>query len=127
MKFCQPHWDKLRAAVESRGLGHLIAANGRDAHARAVAELQGRSERDDFDPLMAAHWMIVHAVQQRIGLALFFGEDVCPVCEGIKTNEGVVDPKLGRVYTPEEEESYWIDGPANAVLDEARRLGFMAA
>lgn len=127
MKFCQRHWDTLRVAVESRGLGHLIAANGRDAHARAVAELQGHAERDDFDPLMNAHWMIVSVVQQRIGLALFFGEDICPVCEGIKTNEGVVDPKLNRIYTPEEEESYWIEGPADAVLAEARRLGLVAA
>lgn len=126
MKFCQPHWDKLRAAVESRGLGHLVAANGRDAHARAVAELQGHAEVDDFDPLMTAHWMIVGVVQQRVGLALFFGDAICPVCEGIKTNEGHVDAKLGRVYTPEEEESYWIDGPADAVLADAKRLGLVA-
>jgi hypothetical protein len=126
MKFCQPHWDKLRTAIGSRGLGHLIAANGRDALARTVAELKGTAERDDYDPLMAAHWMIVSVVQERIGLALYFG-DVCPVCEGIKTNEGVVDPKLGRVYTPDEEESYWIDGPADAVLGYCRANGLVEA
>jgi hypothetical protein len=57
MKMCQPHWERLKAAVESRGLGHLIAANGRDAAARAAAELKGTDEVDDYDPLMAATWM----------------------------------------------------------------------
>lgn len=126
MKFCQPHWNALRDAIERRGLSHLIAKSGEDAAKRAVAELKGTATDHTLDPLMAAHWMIVGKVTERVGLALY-GGDFCPVCEGIKTNEGVVDPKLDRVYTPEEEESYWIDGPADAVLQECRDKGLVLA
>jgi hypothetical protein len=114
MKYCQPHWDKLCAAIDSRQLGRLLAAKDSDARARAIAALQ------------TVHWMIVSAVRTRSGLALFYG-DLCPVCEGIKSNAGLVDPHLGRVYTPAEEEAYWIDGPADAVLDIARNLGLADA
>jgi hypothetical protein len=126
MKFCQPHWDKLGEAIKARGLNHLVAANDREAHARTVADLKGESDLSDYDPLMDAHWMIVGATQRRIGLALFFG-DVCPVCAGIETNAGMVDPKLGRMFTAEDEESYWIDGPADAVLAFCREHGIAEA
>lgn len=117
MKFCQPHWDALRAAVESRGLGHLIAANGRDALARTVAELEGRDEPDDFDPLMSAHWMIAGRATDVLGLAIFTG-DYCPVCELLKVTP---PPPEGHRYATNE--AYFIDGPADAVLAEAQARG----
>lgn len=117
MKFCQPHWDALREAINARGLGHLVAVNGRDAHARAVAELKGEADVSDFDPLMAAHNMILSRATQDFGLALFTG-DYCPVCEYLK------------VYPPPAPDSKWasndeyfIEGPADAVLEIARELG----
>lgn len=121
MKFCQPHWDALRAAIESRGLGHLVAANGRDVFARMVAELEGRSDVDDFDPLMGAHNLIISKVMQGGGLYLMTG-DYCPVCEFCKH---VPPPPAGHRYPTNE--AYMIDGPADAMLEEARRLGLFPA
>ena len=119
MKFCQSHWDALKTAVESRGMGHLIAANGRDAHARMVAELEGRAEVDDFEPLMAAHNMILSHAIEWVGLGLFAG-DLCPVCEMLKTY-----PPIPEGHRYASNESYLIDGPADAVLEIAREAGIM--
>lgn len=121
MKFCQPHWDALRAAIDTRGLGHLVSANGRDVHARMVAELEGRAEADDFDPLMAAHNMIVSHVMKGGGLYLLTG-DYCPVCEFCKH---VPPPPDGHRYATNE--SYMIDGPADAVLEIATHRGLYPA
>lgn len=123
MKFCQPHWDALKLAVESRGLGHLIAANGRDAMARAVAELKGTDEPDDFDPLMAAHWMISGKALEMGGLYLMTG-GYCPICEVVKHHPA----DCGKPdCTPESYERWWIDGPADAVLAEARARRLVSA
>ncbi len=120
MKMCQPHWDALRAAVESRGLGYLIAANSRDAHARAVSELQGKSEADDFDPLVAAHNMIWSKSIETFGLGIM--GDFCPVCEFLKV---CPLPPTGHKYATND--SYFIDGPADAVLEIAKELKLFPA
>lgn len=123
MKFCQPHWDRLKDAIESRGLGHLIAANGRDAHARAVAELKGENDLSDYDPLMSAHWQIVREVQDWLAysggnpLSLYFG-DVCPICEALKTY-----PPIPAGHRYASNESYFIDGPADAALAFCQQSG----
>lgn len=126
MKVCPSHWAKLRRAIDARGMTPLVARNGSEALERSVEELRGEAAEPSLDPLMAAHNMIVAAVIQRVGLQLFVG-DQCPVCVGIKTNEGVIDPELERAYTAEEEESYWIDGPAGAVLDIVKRSPALCA
>jgi hypothetical protein len=117
MKFCQPHWDALRTAVEARGLGHLIAANGRDAVARTVADFAGRADVSDFDPLMSAHWMIAERATQVLGLALYCG-DLCPVCELLTVTP---PPPPGHRYATND--AYFIDGPADAVLARCQELG----
>lgn len=114
MKFCQPHWDSLRTAINARGLEYLVAANGRDAHARAVAELEGRGEAADFDPLMTAHNMILSHAMDWVGLALFTG-DFCPVCELLK-----VYPPIPEGHRYKTNDSYLIDGPADVVLEMAK-------
>lgn len=66
MKFCQDHWDKLRKAIEDRGLGDLIASDGNVAMKRQVDQLQRANEDKEtitlanYDPLMAAMWAIVN-------------------------------------------------------------------
>lgn len=123
MKFCQPHWDRLLEAIESRGLGHLIAANGREALARTVAEVEGKNDLSDYDPLMSAHWAIVSEAQNWLAysggdpLSLFFG-DVCPVCETLKTY-----PPIPEGHRYASNESYFIDGPADAALEFCRANG----
>ena len=127
MKFCQPHWNKLRAAIDARGLGHLGAKSGAEAVEAIVLELEGRPKEAMPDPLMTAHNMIVQAVGNRVGIVELIAETYgpCPVCVGMKTNEGAPDSVTGRIFTPEEEESYWIDGPADAVLAIFAREGLV--
>jgi hypothetical protein len=83
-----------------------------------VAELRGTSEADDFDPLMAAHNMIMAHVAPAAPYIMY--GDYCPVCEFCAHVE---PPPAGHRYATNE--SYMIDGPADAVADEARRLGLM--
>lgn len=120
MKICQEHWDKLKAAIDARSMGHLVAANGRDAFARAVSELKGTAEVDDFDPLMAAHNMIAGYCLDVIGLALMVG-DLCPVCEILKDYPPI---PAGHRYKSNEE--YFIDGPADSALAIATARGLMS-
>jgi hypothetical protein len=60
MKFCKAHWDKLRAAIDERGLSGLVHQGGAAATEAMARELQGTATDRDFDPLMAAHWAIVN-------------------------------------------------------------------
>lgn len=112
------HWEALRTAVESRGMGHLIAANGRDAAARMVAEIEGKAGADDFEPLMTAHNMIWSRALSEFGIGIM--GDYCPVCEFIKAYP---PPPEGHRYKNNEE--YFIDGPADAVLSIATERGLM--
>lgn len=119
---CTTHWDALKGAIEVRGMGHLIAANARDAHARAVSEVKGASEVDDFDPLMAATWMIYGRATNDFGLVMMTldeqGAHRCPLCELLKHTP---PPAVGHRYATNE--AYFIDGPADATLVEAIARG----
>lgn len=93
MKFCQGHWDRLRKAIDDRGLGHLVAPDGKAA-AQQMADQLERADRGEepftpvnYDPLMAAHWAIVNAVSALApGIALHLmmpdedGSEKCPLC-----------------------------------------------
>lgn len=117
MKFCQPHWDELREAILDHGLGHLIAANGREAASRTKAELEGKATVADFDPLIAAHNMIWKRALQTLGLGIMVG-DLCPVCELLKVTP---PPPAGHRYATNDE--YFIQGPADAVLETCKEMG----
>src|SRR5512138_3437959 len=87
VKFCQSHWDKLRAAIDARGLSRFIAKDGTEALRRTTIELeQQKSVRESWDPLMSAHWAIVNNAMSSTpaGLALMApnedGSDRCPLC-----------------------------------------------
>lgn len=79
MKFCQDHWTNLRKAIDDRGLTHLVAQGAEEAADRTIAELQGRSNLDTWDPLMSAYWNLSSKVLERVGLAAL-AEDFCPMC-----------------------------------------------
>ena len=66
MKFCQPHWDALRAAIEARGLSALVAESGEKAASNLVSELTGGPSIDNFDPLMGAHNAILSRAMDEI-------------------------------------------------------------
>lgn len=110
MKFCQPHWDELRKAVDDRGLSHLVAGDGQKAFEAMARELEGRPEPGDWDPLMAAHWAITAHALECGGLYLM-GEDeqgnqYCPLCEAAKHKANPTE---------------WINGCADAMLENARQ------
>lgn len=112
MKFCQPHWDRLRAAIETRGLMPLVARDGREAIARLKDEIEGSADKATFDPLMAAHNMILARCTELLGLYLYSG-DYCPVCEICKPG---TYPEPAPESRWKSNEDYFIDGPADAVL-----------
>ena len=119
MRFCQRHWDALRAAVRARGLDHLVGKSGREALERARDELAGTATDATYDPLLAAHNMILGRALEGGGLYLLTG-DYCPVCEAVAHKD---DSPNGAALTVEQAESYWIDGPADAVLAYCREHG----
>ena len=99
-------------------MGQLIARSGEAAVERARGELDGTATDATYDPLMAAHWMIVARITELGGLYLMTG-DYCPICEAVKGHS--------HTMTPEEVEAHYIDGPADAVLTYCRDHGLVAA
>lgn len=60
MQFCQGHWDRLREAIEARGLGDLISKDGERAVKQIAIEADaGEQTMSSYDPLTAAHWAIL--------------------------------------------------------------------
>lgn len=111
MKFCQPHWGSLRAAIDARGLAPLVAKSGQAAHANLVAELDGSADASNYDPLMSAHWMISGRALELGGLYLLNGE-YCPLCEVEEhTKPGAAQE--------------WIEGCTDSVLAHCRKLGLV--
>jgi hypothetical protein len=84
MKFCMPHWEALRTAVNARGLGDLVARSGEELGAKLEKELAGDNTLASFDPLMAAHNMILSNALNAGGLEVMApnddGTERCPVC-----------------------------------------------
>lgn len=70
MKFCQSHWEKLRAAIDQRGLTAFVAKDGTVAVAQMAKQVEeNRSGKDTFDPLMSAHWSVSGNVFDMLGRA----------------------------------------------------------
>lgn len=116
MKFCQPHWSDLRAAIDARGLTPLVAADGRTAARNMAAELHGQPESiKTFDPLMSAHWAIASNALELVGMRLMFGE-LCPICE---VNEEA--PRHGKPATFADD---WVNLAADGA---ARRVAELTA
>lgn len=79
MKFCERHWTMMRAAVEARGMTPLVAENGASAAQNLMDELKHGSNIDNFDPLMAMHWLtaskLLDELGQSAGYLMFGGPD----------------------------------------------------
>jgi hypothetical protein len=84
VKICQPHWDKLRAAIAEAGMDGLVAKDGDQSAAQLVSGLENGSKKENFDPLMASHNMIVSNALRVRGLEILNpnadGSDRCPLC-----------------------------------------------
>lgn len=114
MRFCQSHWDRLKKAIEDRGLNHLIAKDGKEAMQQAIKQLQGVDDkRKDYDPLMSAHWQIVENAIKAGGLYIMMG-DICPLCE--------VDKHQAEMQ-PGNSSDDWIKYASDAQLEYAKSMG----
>lgn len=123
MNICQHHWDKLRAAVEERGMSHLVAQSGEQAADDFVAQLEGRSTIKNWDPLMAAWSNLGRVGLKRCGLAAF-NPDFCFLCEVQKSFDQV---KTTAEFNPERhrDADWWIASCMDAMLSYARGQGLM--
>lgn len=126
MKFCQPHWDKLRVAIDARGLTKHVSPSGEDAAARLRKQLEAGAMgakaidsalRESFDPLMAAHNAITYNAVETRGLAVLQNEG-CPLCFLNEQHKR----DFGSDGTFFEE---WIDKAADEQLNLARKLGLV--
>lgn len=120
MRICQPHWDKLRAAIKARRIDRFGAKSGEEAIEDMKADLEGRPH--DYDPTMDCNNMIFGRALAEGGLYLMGtkenGEHYCPICEVIRHKPDI---------SVEEHERHWIDGPADAALAHCRALGLVPA
>lgn len=124
MQFCQSHWDSLRTAITERGLARFIAPDGRAAAEEARRQLEGTTNRAQApDPLMQAHWMLVSAATDAMGLEIMnpepcvncaIAEGHCPLCE--------VEAGAGRGSALN-----WINGCADEIRDRFREQGWIEA
>lgn len=123
MKICMKHWNMLRDAIEQRGLSGLVGKSGEELMENTVAQIEGtKSVKETFDPLANATWMIYGRALQLGGLYLLQEDDICPICEAIVHRADGYDANE-TVPSEEETEKFWIDGPTDATLEQARELG----
>ena len=123
MKICPSHWDKLRAALDERGLTHLVG-NADSAREQITGELEGvPGSQLPRDPLLSASFSIMGVAIKNGGLYLMEG-DYCPICEAVKHTTGVWrHPLTNELMTADQIERWWLDGPADAELQAARDRG----
>lgn len=115
MKLCGDHWEKLREAIDARGLSRFVSASGEEVARRVHLEMCGDRGPDSFDPLMAANFAIwgnaVGIVGPYVMLVDGDGREYCPICEAVACGA--------------HGESWWIDNAAEEQLQRARALGLV--
>jgi hypothetical protein len=118
---CQDHWDQLRAAVDERGLGALVAESGEEAMHRTVRELEGERSIDSFDPLMNAFFLILgHAVELAGPRVMAGPGDGCFLCwMNLEHEHSCTGCSLPRVNGFD----HWIDKAADATKQRWLELG----
>ena len=81
MNWCKPHWDRLREAIDIRGLSKFGAQSGEQAAKEIADELEGKEPA--FDPLMGS-WTRLNANMlsslEKQGRASFELMMTCPMC-----------------------------------------------
>lgn len=123
MQFCQNHWDRLRAALDERGLSALVGKDGLAAVQATRDQLEGTPDPATApDPLLLANWMIMHRALSVAGLWLM-GAEPCTVCA---TPEGHC-PLCELEYSAGDGSAHnWINGCTDDILQEYRVKGWMA-
>lgn len=121
MRMCADHWAKLKAALEARGLGDLMAKSQEDVQRRMEAAMVQGDPAKSFEPLLGAHNAILANALDTVGMQLMEpnadGSERCPICF-LKTcpcGNPECAPKFER----------WIEHAADDALTEAKRLGLV--
>lgn len=99
-KFCDRHWTAIRAEIARAGLTAFVSKNGKEAAEKMRLDPVCLHTRQSFDPLMAAHNLIVLKATDKAGY--FKG---CPI------------DYAGEIAIKE---------AIAVVIDHARGLGFMS-
>lgn len=136
MKFCQNHWSALKLAITKRGLGDFVSADGREAIQREISHMQGEpTTKENFDPLMGAHWMIANRAMQTLSaiganpLALMaenpeHPEYECPICYlnilSAEHDRTCTEPNCNKPKGLTFDD--WIDSVADHIKGEVERL-----
>jgi len=111
----------LRAAIKERGIDHLCAKTGQEAHRDMQLDIEQRGQEHEYDPLMSCYWMIMNRGMEIGGLYMLRnnedGSQRCPVCEASKHK---TDDQ-----TTEYVEGFWTNGPADVVLKECQERGLI--
>lgn len=93
MKFCDFHWQQLRAAIELRGMAHLVSSDDMAVFKRISEEVEGTSSPETWDPLAAATWTLYGNAVECAGCAVLSpnddGSERCPLCYGIAQDPAV--------------------------------------
>lgn len=120
---CQPHWDGLRAAIDERGLGHLVARSGDAAVAGLISELETGTRLENFDPLMGAHNAIVNRCLETLGYEVLMN-DGCPICFAKEHHRETIADCPGPPQCPASDEWFegWIPGVADHMLEVYEEL-----
>ncbi len=117
-KWCQPHWDELRAAIIQAGMGELVARGGEAAALMLMDELRTGTARDveGFDPLLRA-WSMIGSRALDMGSGLIG----CPLCFVQRHHDECRQPNCAKALPSE-----WIAGCVDSLKSYAHELGLIA-
>ena len=120
MKICESHWDKLRTAIDERGLSHLVAKDGAKAASQIAAQLNGSEAKEDYDPLMSAYWAITGNSIKAFGLDSMREDFGCPLC-ALDTHAAECKDEACPKYTGTD----WVTLAADGQLSIAKEMGLI--
>jgi hypothetical protein len=87
MQFCQDHWDRLRAAIDEKGLSALVPDDGAKAAAAMRERLSGADTTvDNFDPLLGAMFAILANLAELFGPVVIL-DPACPLCKANQAHD----------------------------------------
>ena len=118
MRICQAHWDELKQALEERGLMKLVCGSGEKATRVLMAQAQGDTSNNAYDPLLAANFAIWNNALECFGLGLMATDAPCPLCHLDEcAKNGCGDPNCKKVHSSGGD---WIRYAADEQLENAR-------
>jgi hypothetical protein len=120
MKICQMHWDKLRVAIENRGLMQFVAKSGEKAAKQIVKQLEGDNSSSTYDPLMAANFAIWNNALKAFGIEIMYADALCPLCLMDNHKKTCTEPGCKAQGGDD-----WIQFAADGQLEVACKMGLM--